>query len=435
MLLSAGASAQSFRSGYFLDNYVYGYRINPAQLNKKSFLAVGAGNIDLQNSCSIGIASVLFPTENGMVTGLNKAVSAEQFLGGLPNSVGIGLDENINLLSFGVRGKRTMHTFEVNLRVAANAALPYNLFAFLKQGGDEPYDISGINLSASVLSDISYGYARQVNKKLRIGGRLHFLVGAADVQAYSSNSSITMAESSAEIKSELHLKTSGIASIGIDSEGHIDPNSLALTGPYIGGYGAGLDLGMEWEPVSGLNIMAAVTEFGVMYRQNTTSLSANSTVTYKGGKISYKDGEVKTDDYQAVLDQLMEAIVFQEDAEATRIDVLPFDARLGMRYKLPFFKALSLGALGTYHFDGINPAWEVRGGMTLSSKYFISLSGNAGIGSYGPVCGGGLNIHLGPLNLLAGADGFIGDLGLVEGIPFPLHGFQANLHAGLTLTF
>ena len=106
MLLSAGASAQSFRSGYFLDNYVYGYRINPAQLNKKSFLAVGAGNIDLQNSCSIGIASVLFPTENGMVTGLNKAVSAEQFLGGLPNSVGIGLDENINLLSFGVRGKR-----------------------------------------------------------------------------------------------------------------------------------------------------------------------------------------------------------------------------------------------------------------------------------------------------------------------------------------
>ena len=444
LLLSAGASAQSFRSGYFLDNYVYGYRINPAQLNKKSFLAIGLGNYDLQNSSGIGIASVLFPTDNGMVTGLNKAVSAEQFIGSLPPSVGLSFDENINLLSFGVRGKRTMHTFEVNLRTTVDAGLPRELFAFLKQGGDRPYDISGINLSASVIGDVSYGYARQVNKKLNIGGRLHFLVGAVDVRAYSDNSSVTMSESAAEINSELHLKTSGMVSIGIDSEGHIDPNTVNIdymNGPYIGGYGAGLDFGAEYELVPGLNLMASVTEFGVMFRKNTTSLSANSTIRYEGGNISYQDGQVKTDDYQEVLDKLMEAIVFKEDAEASRVEVLPFNVCLGARYKLPFFKALSLGALGTYRYDNIYPTWEVRGGMTLSSKYFISISGNAGYGSYGPVCGGGLNLHLGPLNILAGVDSFIGDLGTISGIsgvpaiPFPLHGFQINAHVGATLTF
>ena len=78
LLLCAGASAQSFRSGYFLDrNYTYGYRINPAQINRKSFMALGLGNIDLQNSCNIGISNLLFPTETGLVTGFNKAVSAD----------------------------------------------------------------------------------------------------------------------------------------------------------------------------------------------------------------------------------------------------------------------------------------------------------------------------------------------------------------------
>ena len=71
------ASAQSFRSGYFLDNYVYGYRLNPAQIGPRSFFALGLGSIDLQNNLNIGMASLLFPTENGMVTGFNKAVSAE----------------------------------------------------------------------------------------------------------------------------------------------------------------------------------------------------------------------------------------------------------------------------------------------------------------------------------------------------------------------
>ena len=75
MLLSLGASAQSFRGGYFLDNYVYGYRINPAQVNEKSFFGIGIGDIDLLNNSNLGMSSLLFNKNNSVVTGLHKSVT------------------------------------------------------------------------------------------------------------------------------------------------------------------------------------------------------------------------------------------------------------------------------------------------------------------------------------------------------------------------
>lgn len=435
LLLSTAASAQSFRSGYFLDNYVYGYRINPAQINRKSFFAVGLGNFDLQNNSSFGVASMLFPTENGVVTGFNKAVSADTFLGGIPDGARVSLNENINILSVGTAKKKSMHTFEINVRALGSVALPYDLFAFLKLGGDKPYDISGINVSASAIGDVSYGFSRKIGNFMNIGARFHFLVGVADASIYTANSSITMGSSETELKSEIRLQTSGLPSISTDQDGHLDFNSLALKGPYIGGFGGGLDLGVELHPLKGMDIMASVTEFGVISRNNTTNLKADTVVKYSGGDIKYEDGTVEAD-FKAVLDELTKAIVFQDGEAGRRMDVLPFNAQLGLRYKLPFAKAISFGALGTYHSDKVVPWYEVRGGMTLSAGYFLSLSGNVGYGTFGPTAGGALNIQLGPFNLLAGAETFLEkELGKINGIPVPLHSFPLNAHVGLTMTF
>ena len=438
------ASAQSFRSGYFLDNYVYGYRLNPAQIGPRSFFALGLGSIDLQNNLNIGMASLLFPTENGMVTGFNKAVSAEQFLSGIPNGVRLSLDEDINILSFGIAKENRMSTFEINLRTRVGLALPHDLFAFLKVGGDQPYDISGLGVNAEVIADVAYGFAHTIGDNLTIGGRLHFLAGVADVKAYTANSSITMG-STAELNTEIHLETSGIASIGIDDKGNIDPNSIQMNGDYVGGYGGGLDLGIEYEPFDGFTLTASVTDFGVMFRKNTTNLAASSKVTYKGADINYQeDGSVKAD-FDQVLEELRQAIVFKEVAgEPQRVDVLPFNAAVGLRYKMPFFEPLSVGALGTWHFDSIAPWYEARGGLTFTPWRLISISANAGYGSIGgPVCGGALDLHLGPLNILAGFDTFLGEIGLIKdvpippynGIPIPLHGFDLNVHVGVGLTF
>ena len=102
ILCSLGASAQSFRSGYFLDNYVYGYRINPAQVNDRLSIGLLIDNFDLQNASSMGVSSFLYPNPDGsnsLVTGLNKAIPTETFLKGLKKHNFISLDENINIFS------------------------------------------------------------------------------------------------------------------------------------------------------------------------------------------------------------------------------------------------------------------------------------------------------------------------------------------------
>lgn len=434
LLLSAGASAQSFRSGYFLDNYVYGYRINPAQINKKSFLGLGLGNIDLQNNSNIGEASLLFPRNGELVTGFNKAVSADEFLGGLPDQIAFSFDESINLLSFGVAREKTMHTFEFNIRTLASIGLPHEIFEFLKLGGNKTYDISDIRISAGVVGDIAYGYSRQINKYWSVGGRIHLLLGVADVNAYSVDSNISLTAAETDLNSEIHLQTTGLPKLALDEDGNLDPGNTKFSGSPIGGYGAGLDLGIEYRPIDGLSITASVTDLGFISRESTTNLKANGNVSYKGKDITYEDGTIKAE-FDDVLDDLKEAIHFTEAPAESRTDLMPFNVALGARYKMPFYKGLSVGVLGTYHSEEIAPWYDIRGGLTFTPGYAMSVTANFGTGTFGPSFGGALNFHLGPFNLLAGVDTFFGDMGKINGIPVPLEGFQINGHVGLALTF
>ncbi|MBO4585750.1 MAG: hypothetical protein J5675_04020 [Bacteroidales bacterium] len=440
LLSAAGASAQSFRSGYFLDNYIYGYRINPAQINRKSFFSLGTGNIDLQNNLNVGVASLLFPTENGLVTGFNKAVSAEEFLGGLPESTLLSMDENINLISSGRVKRNSMTTFEVNVRAMANMALPRELFAFLKQGGDRAYDISGINLSAGLIGDASYGFAHRLGKNLSFGARFHFLMDVADLRAYSVNSSITMGAAQTKLDSELHLQTSGMLSLGTDDNGNLDFSKTSINGPIFSSYGGGVDLGIEIRSGRAFRLFASVTELGAMRVKNTTDLVANSSITYTGMDVKYEDGEVKAD-YEAILEKLQQAIIFTDAQSGTRLERLPYNLSAG--FKLNMLGLLSIGALATYHTDVINPWYDVRAGATVSLGTLLSASANAGVSTFGPTLGGAVNVNLLGINVIAGVDAFRGDVGTLSGlpvdlpfaVPVPLHAFNLNAHVGLAFNF
>ena len=435
LLLSASASAQSFRSGYFLDNYVYGYRINPAQINQKSFLGLGVGSFDLQNNLNFGMSNLLFPRNGKVVTGFNKAVSADDFLGGLKDKLTLSLDESVSLLSFGVAGEETMHTFEINVRTLASVALPKSIFAFLKLGGSNTYDISGINLNAGVVGDIAYGYSRRINEQLSVGGRVHLLLGVMDVTARSVDSSISLEDANqTQLKSEIQLQTSGMLTLATDKDDNLDFGATKFTGSPIGGYGAGLDLGVEYEPIEGLNVMASITDLGFISRTNTTDLKASGNITYTGSDLVYEDESIETE-FEDVLEEFKDAIHFKPGDSPSRMDMMPFNAALGVRYKMPFYNPLSVGMLTTYHSDSAAPWYDIRFGLTFSPGYALSASANVGTGTFGPTFGGGLNLHLGPFNLLAGVDTFIGKMGKINGIPIPLEAFPFNAHMGLSLTF
>ena len=434
-LLSLGASAQSFRSGYFLDNDVYGYRINPAQVNEKSFLSIGLGNIDLQNRANFGVGTFLFPTDNGsIVTGLNKAVSADTFLGGLKENNFLDLDESINILSFGIANGERMHTVELNLRIQGTVNLPYDLFSFAKKGGAGTFNIGGLFANVNTIADLAYGYSMNITDNLSVGGRLHALLGVVNVNLNTNGSALTLSDSRITVNPDVDLLVSGPLSVSTDADGSIDLNSIAAdTKQIVGGFGASLDLGVEYKSDFGLDAMISVTDLGIMSWKNTIAANAAGAFDYSGGNISFDGGEMKTD-FEQILD-VSKIFSFNVTQGPSSISMLPFNIAAGARYFMPFYDKLSVGALATYHNARYASWFDARVGATISPLRLVSFSSNIGYGTFGPVWGAALNLNLGPINMIAGLDSFIGDLGKISNIPVPLGAFTENAHVGISIVF
>ena len=435
-LLSIGASAQSFRSGYFLDNYVYGYRINPAQVNDRGFMGLAISNIDLQNVSNIGVSSLLFPNGNSLVTGLNKAVSADTFLGGLKPDNFISLDESINVLSFGIANGKRMHTVELNARVMSSQNLPYELFSLAKKGSTGSYDLGGLFASENVLADLSYGYSQWINDNLSVGGRVHLLLGIANVNLSANNTAIYLGPDKISISPDLSVAMSGMLGADTKADGSIDLNSLGLKGSPVGGFGATLDLGVQYKSDFGLEAMFSITDLGMISWKNSISGTASGAYEYSGGSISFDGGTVKTDITDA-LNGITDAISFKTGAGKSSMSMMPFNIAAGARYFMPFYNKLSVGALATYHNAKYASWFDARLGATFTPARIITLTGNIGYGTFGAVWGAAVDLHLGPVNLLVGMDSFLGKTGTIKGVPvaIPIERFMQNVHVGLAFTF
>lgn len=436
LLCTLGASAQSFRSGYFLDNYVYGYRINPAQMSQKSFLGVAIGNIDLQNNGNIGAASLLFPNGNSIVTGLNKAVSADQFLGGLKDKNSLSFDESINIFSLGIVKEEQMITAEINVRALAGVSIPKDLFAFAKKGGaGVTYDLGGLGAGVSAFADINFGYTRKLGDMLSVGGRVHVLLGLADLYAGTNPSPVNLGANSISVKPDVALDFSGLMTFQPAASGKItDFGAIGFNGSPVGGFGAALDLGVQFNPFPGFEAMVAVNDLGFISWNNSFSGGIKGDFTFSGGAISLEGGEIKTD-LTGLVDKLTDSFKIVTNTAGSRMSSMPFNVAAGAKYKMPFYDKLSVGALATYHNSAYNPWFDARLGVTITPVSLIGLSANIGTGTFGPTFGAALDAHLGPVNILLGLDSFMGKAGKYSGIPIPLNQFLANIHAGIAFTF
>ena len=434
MLFSLGSSAQSFRSGFFLENYVYGYRINPAQVNDRSHVGLLIDNIDLQNASSIGVSSFLYPNPDGsksLVTGLNKAIPTETFLRGIKNHSFVSADENINIFSLGLSNGRRMHTIEVNTRVSATASLPKSIFTLLKSGQSGTYDFNGVYADATALTDICYGYSTLLNERFSVGGRVHVLVGLANVNLRSKGSSVTMDDKSIVAGASMELNTSGMVGFRTNEEGGVDTRSVFFDPSWFGNIGMTLDVGVQYKSDFGLEAMASITDFGAVSWENKVSAYANGAVEFNG--FFGEGGTIKTD-MEDLLD-LNNALDYRIVEGRRGLRMMPCNIAAGARYYMPFWSGLSVGMLHTCHIARASSWYEMRVGATVTPSRILSFTTNLGVGTMGPTWGTALNLHLGPFNFLAGIDSFLGPLGKINSVTFPVNSFVENAHFGIVITF
>ena len=96
------ATAQTTRSAYFTDNYLYRYEMNPAFDNDKNFISMPMlGNMNMAINGSLGLQDLLYNVDGQTITFLNPAVDAQTFFDAVGNNSNLGTDFKVGILSAG----------------------------------------------------------------------------------------------------------------------------------------------------------------------------------------------------------------------------------------------------------------------------------------------------------------------------------------------
>ena len=413
LVLAATGSvfSQEFRTGYFLENYTYAYRLNaaaPIEGDSYFFGAIGLGNISAEAHSNLALTSFLSPLKNAdgstsLVFPLGSLdFTLEQALAGFSSNNEILANANINILTFGHQTDISRWSVELNARANAYAGMPIDIFSALKtaqlnglKDWHDTYSFAGLHINADSYVELAIGYSRKVGDLLTVGGRLKGLVGAG-YAALDMDASISPGQVK-DVKANLD------ASIGVSSPVPISlPSSQQGSKKYIdftgyedfsqvrfadffgsqkgpAGWGLGVDVGLTFEPLDGLYITAAANDLGF--------------INWKGnvGAAWHIDSEIG-DDWKDFLKL--------EDTSGRFTSGLNYSVNAGVKYKMPFYDRLSVGLLGTLqkHYK------EARLGIDITPIDFLSLAASGAIGSQGFNLGAALNIKFRFLNFFIGTD-------------------------------
>src|SRR5574344_1321719 len=324
VLLSCSASlmAQNLNSGYFTEGLNSRHDLNPAFGNENNYVAMpGAGNINVNMMGNFGLEDVLFdnPTASGnnksKTTFMNPYISASDALSGFKDNNKLDGEFRIGILSAGFKGFGGYNTVELNLRAGLNAKMPYELFEFAKNTGNQSYDIGDINAEFQSYAELAFGHSRQINDKLRLGAKVKLLFGIArgsfefnDVKANLTGDEWTIsgdAQANLSMKGATYKMESKDYKSKTGTYQHV--TGIDTNGGGLNGFGLGLDLGAVYKINDDFTVSAALLDLGfISWSNDVYATNGSTSFTFSGFHdtgVNTNDNTVdnQADDYSAQL--------------------------------------------------------------------------------------------------------------------------------------
>jgi len=290
--------AQS-RGSYFFENSLLRHKLNPAFAPQVSYISVpvfGSGSYDAASN--IGLGNFVFPRYNATYTFLSDQVDADTFLNKLPQK-----DPYFNarfetdLLGGGMPvGKHGYATVSLSVVGSGNVVIPGELLRFAKLGrtlDTHRWDIEGLQGGFYRYASLAAGYSHDLGtvvEGLRLGGRVHLLVGLSAARAGIDRLSVRMEEDlfAAELRGAGNLSGYGYLLQDNFRWSSLGLRKLALSDIGLRGIGAAIDLGVEYRlPLDGflesVNLSASVSDLGfIWYNRKARELSFNGDFAFAG---------------------------------------------------------------------------------------------------------------------------------------------------------
>lgn len=371
------SSAQSLRSGYFLEGYTYRHLMNPAFSPERNYIAVpGIGNINVGAQSNVGLNTFIYPYGNDkLTTFMNSSISNDDFLGKLKDNNRINVNLNMTLLSAGFRAWGGFNTIDVNMRSTTSLNLPRGLFEFMKLGmnsSNSVYEMDDLGISSNNYAEIALGHSRQINDKLNVGGKLKFLLGLGNVNIKMTDMKVQMAEDKwmVQANGEMNTSVKGLTIPTKEESGKeiknpserdlVDWDNIDLDSPGLSGFGMAVDLGATYKLREDLTLSAAILDLGFISWSNTIKAKTSNTPWEFNGFQNIAMGSDDADGDKPLEDQLEDlgndienyASFHRTETGSSSTRALGATLNIGADYVFPLYDKLHFGFLSSTRING-----------------------------------------------------------------------------------
>ncbi|MGM9803983.1 MAG: DUF5723 family protein [Muribaculaceae bacterium] len=412
--MAAIANAQQTSSGYFVDGYLYRFKMNPAIGNDKGYFATPAlGNLNVAERGSVPLTSFIYDVNGEATTFLNKSLSSSEVLGNFEDNNKLGMNLDLQVLSFGFKGFHGYNTISVNARTNVSVAMPKDLIKMMKEGvGNSSYDITGAGAHVNAYAEVALNHSHQINKNLRIGATLKLLSGVARVDADFQKAQMRLNGDRWDIVSnatiEANIKNLSFKYATNEETGHKYVDGFDYDKFGLNGFGAAVDLGAVYTLNDDWQFSASLLDLGFIRWSNSCMASTNGDMSITAPR---EDFDVQTvegdmdDEWDQIGDMLTSLYELEDMGETgghTRSLATTFN--VGVEYKLPVYRKLSFGLLNTTRMQSDFNWTEFRLSANIAPCRLFSMGANVATGTFGTGFGFIMNLRLLSFNLYAGMD-------------------------------
>lgn len=449
MIATVGtAMAQDLNSAYFTDDFKFRHSMNPAYGNEQSYVAIPAlGNLSVSTKGNFGLESILYENKWGSkktTTFLNPNISTTEALSNFSSGDNQLLGNvKLTILSGGFKAFGGYNTIELNSKTNLGLSLPYELFAFAKNIGNNTYDIGDINLNAQSYAELAFGHSRDINEKLRLGVKVKVLLGVAraDVKMESLKADLTGNEWTINGQAQADVMMKGFSYTSETKEYDSKPGTyrkvtdLDIDGAGISGFGLALDLGGIYKINDDITVSAAVNDLGfISWSNDMMAKSSGTPFRFRGFQdMGMHTGNNTFDDQlDSYGDQLADFANLEDKGDqggATK--GIAATINVGGEYILPVYRQVSFGLLSSTRLNGDFTWTEARLSANYRPLEWLDGGVNVAVGTYATSFGWNLNIHPKGFNFFIGMDHLLGKT-TKEMIPLSSN---ANIAMGMSVTW
>ena len=286
---------------------------------------------------------------------------------------------NIDLAGLGLEFGEWYFTLGISNHTSIQVAYPHDIVS-LKDGNWDvnagtalPVNLNRIGVNSTLWNSIGVSASKEFMDGLRIGARVKYINGMANVNTRKSAISLNTASDPITLDAEVNYKvnsslpvTLGYGSNGLVNSVNFEPAMHNLIGNYIfnGNRGLAIDGGVVYDLDEATQISASFTDLGfIWWRGNVNNFTGEGKFVFQGIDLDqYMNNPGQNDLLDALQDSLLNAF-HASTATNSYFTALPFNLYGGItREILPNLKA---GAMTWIEINSMH----VRPSLTLSLNF------------------------------------------------------------------